>query len=65
MELENRDSLMSMFNETDRYETESGVKVLERRKFDHLAGRNNVARITLFTYDSGVGPDFPSLRRAL
>lgn len=48
MELANRDSLMRMFKETDWYETESGVKVLDRRKFDHLAGRNNVAHITIY-----------------
>ena len=48
MELMNRDTLMRIFRDTRWNEADSGVMVLEHREFDHLAGRNNVAHITIY-----------------
>ena len=48
IEVANRDSLMRLYSPRNWYETETGVKILEHRQFDHLSGRNNVRQITIY-----------------
>ena len=49
MELVCRDYLVRIFRSQDWYETPAGVRVLEERTFDPLAGRNNVRQIAIYS----------------
>ena len=48
LDTQNRDGLMRMYSRRDWYETETGMKVLESREIDYLAGRNNVRQVTIY-----------------
>ena len=61
MELLDRDTLMRIYQRHDWYETDTGIKVLEQREFDFLAGRINARHTRI--YPNGIqGEDQPSVR---